>query len=78
MVLVAGPAREEVHLHMFLAHTEFHEKVVLIPDSEKMWKEGRLVLDLTGMVEPRALKTIVSYVYSGATKVCHFHHRLID
>lgn len=70
MVLIAGPVREEVHLHMFLAHTEFYEKLVMIPESEKMWKEGKLVLDMTGMVQPKALKSIVSFIYTGAIKVC--------
>lgn len=69
MVLVAGPVREEVHLHMFLAHTEFYEKLVMIPNSERLWKEGKLVLDMTGMVTPRSLKTIISFVYTGAVKV---------
>ena len=70
MVLIAGPVREEVHLHMFLAHSEFYEKVIMIPESEKMWKEGKLVLDMTGLVMPKALKSIVSFIYTGAIKVC--------
>ncbi|XP_055354936.1 kelch repeat and BTB domain-containing protein 3-like [Paramacrobiotus metropolitanus] len=69
MILLAENAREEVHFHMLAAHTEFFEKVVLVSRWEKLWREGKLVLDLSGMVTPRALRTIITFAYTGAVKL---------